>query len=146
MQFKRAFYFPKCGWKYHCHTFILVTCEQVISKSNSAIIYFYKATTVQQLNVHSSLLSVCFGALPLTGIQMFTGKRWADQTWHCWERYEILTWDVQDYLRYQYWRALFQKLDLLVYIFIYLLCCKVYAVTAEFVWSTSNVQWSLVRS
>lgn len=56
VQFRRAFYFPKCGWKYHCHTFILVICEQLISKSNTTIIYFYKATTVQQLNVHSSLL------------------------------------------------------------------------------------------
>lgn len=29
-------------------------CEQLIPKSNSAIIYFNQATTVQQLNVHSS--------------------------------------------------------------------------------------------
>lgn len=75
VQFRRAFYFPKCGWKYHCHTFVLVICEQLISKSNSAIIYFYKATTVQQLNVHSSLLCVCFGALPLVGIQMLLRQK-----------------------------------------------------------------------
>lgn len=70
VQFRRAFYFPKCGWKYHPHTLILVICEQFISKSNWAIICFYEATTIQQLNVHSSLLQVCFGALPLIGIQI----------------------------------------------------------------------------
>jgi len=39
------------------------------------MIYFYKATTVQQLNAHSSLLWVCFGALPSVGVQMLLGQR-----------------------------------------------------------------------
>lgn len=75
VQFRRALYFSTCGWKYRCHTLILVICEQLISKSNLVITHFYEATTVQQLNVHSSLLWVCFGALPLTGVQMLLRQK-----------------------------------------------------------------------